>query len=190
MRVPRGFPVAFLLMAVMERQRVDAEMIYGSFNGVVEYDSQAYQNAQPSNGPAGSDPATLSFSLDTTEEMLTISIDDSRNNLFFPFSGNTLGTPFSFSVSPNALSVSGEGDPIFYEGLSLLAVSATWLSISPDGLINPGGADVLAEIREPDLDPNDTGYDISIDFHSVPEPSSIVLMTAAGIGVLCSLGSY
>jgi len=130
-------------------------------------------------------PATLTFYVDTSMQFFSFSVDNS----VVPVSTQIDG-PFSYSVTSNSVSASGNGVPGGYLGPTYADFSVTYQSISPNGWISPTNATATADYNGDNQGPSNSSTNISLNFESqfqsqaVPEPSSIVLAASGALMIL------
>jgi len=150
--------------------------INGTWNGVVSFSIQDYQNLQLVGSSSGSVAGQMSLAYDSSVHTMSMSIGEFQiigDQLFDPFGPNAAtGTMFG-DVSP------GPG----YDGAPIGNYSVDYLSILPDGSIDASSGFAAGDLSIVTLTPFGTGEIIFLSFHTVPEPSSIVLAAPAVLAI-------
>jgi hypothetical protein len=182
----KTFAVLTFLSIVLLPSLSHAEMIYGIFNGVAGVEIDTWDNAQLVGTVSRSEPATFQFSLDTSAQTLSASIGTEVSG----YGSTELGAG-GFSLGPGFVS----GFTYFgidHTGPDSFSFSVTYQSIGPDGLIDPVHATASADYETGSFPfppgTNGSGDARLVDFQTVPESSSIVIMALgmAGVALACA----
>ncbi len=174
--------LAFLLALSVPRSSTAGE-IYGTWDGIVTYSFQDFENGQPTYSSSGSYLGVMTLQASESTHELSMYITAVSQ----PFSGQLLvGGLAPGTFGPNAASgtVVGliyPGDVYPYSGPFYGNFSITYQSIFPDGQIDTSNGMAVGDIMENYSSPEGNGENSSLYFYSVtiPEPSSMVLAASA-----------
>jgi len=174
---------ALILLSVVSLPRLSyaGSLAYGTLTGVADVLVSEWVDNQLVGGFGGSNlPATFSFSLDTSTDAVSFSIE----NAVFPIAiTGTILMDQPFGITPHSAFAAAIGQ-VSHVGPQIGEFSVTFQSIARYGLIDPTNATVYAGYYFPDLDPSITGEIISAYFHTVQEPSSFVMAAAGALMIL------